>query len=82
MTPTPITPVTPPTPTLPKLQSALMAAFPTLTHADFAYHETDLYVAPIPAVQAVYNAINEDNRAKFDRIPLPRLLDFVWKSVK
>lgn len=33
------------------------------------------------AIAAVYKALNEANRAKFDRIPLERLLDFTWKHV-
>jgi hypothetical protein len=30
----------------------------------------------------VYNALSEENRAKFNRIPLNRLVDFGWKHVK
>lgn len=33
------------------------------------------------AIQAVYGAINEDNRSKFDRIPLPALVSLAWKAV-
>lgn len=33
------------------------------------------------AIQAVYRAINEDNRAKFDRISLPALVNVSWKAV-
>lgn len=39
-------------PTLPKLQAELMAAIPTLTLDDFAYHATDLYVVYTPEVWA------------------------------
>lgn len=34
------------------------------------------------SVQAVYKSINEENRARFDRIHISRLLPFVWKSVQ
>ncbi len=33
------------------------------------------------AIQAIINALNEQNRAKIDRLSLPRLLDFTWKNV-
>ena len=34
------------------------------------------------AIVAVHNALNDQQRPKLDTIRLPRLLDFVWKSVK
>jgi hypothetical protein len=34
------------------------------------------------AMLAVYNALSEENKAKFDLIPLPKLVDFTWKHVK
>ncbi len=34
------------------------------------------------AILAVYNALNETQRAKFDNIPLGKLVDFCWKHVK
>ena len=30
----------------------------------------------------VYNALSEEHRAKFNRIPLMRLIDFGWKHVR
>lgn len=34
------------------------------------------------ALVAVYEAMSEKNRALFDTVPLPRLIDFVWKQVR
>ena len=34
------------------------------------------------ALKAVYIALSEDNKAKFDNIPLLKLVDFAWKHVK
>lgn len=53
---------------------------PLFTGKKKGWFVLDLFTAS--AVQAVYNAINEGNRTKFDCIALPRLLDFVWKSVR
>lgn len=40
----------------------------------------DLFTAS--AIQNIYNAINEDNRAKFDRIPLPSLVKVAFGGSK
>lgn len=34
------------------------------------------------AIATVYNALGEDNRAKFDRLPLCKAVNVVWKLVK
>jgi hypothetical protein len=34
------------------------------------------------AVLAVYNSLNEQNKAKFSTLHLVTILDFVWKHVK
>ncbi len=34
------------------------------------------------AIMAVYNAIQPELQARFDVIPLPRLLKFVWENVR
>ena len=34
------------------------------------------------AMVAVYNALNEEMQAKFDRIHINRLIDFTWANVK
>lgn len=39
----------------------------------------DLFTAS--ALVKVYEALGPANQAKFDTVPLPRLLDFVWKQV-
>ena len=39
----------------------------------------DLFTAS--AIVAVFEALSPANQQKFDAIPLPRLLDFVWKQV-
>ncbi len=39
----------------------------------------DLFTAS--ALVAVYEALGPANQAKFDSVPLPTLLDFVWKKV-
>ena len=33
------------------------------------------------AIQGIYKAINETNRAKFDHIALPVLVNLAWKAV-
>ncbi len=33
------------------------------------------------AMHAVYSALKPEHKAKFDNIPLGRLIDFVWKQV-
>ena len=33
------------------------------------------------AMVAVFNALNAQNQAKFHIVPLPKVLDFVWKNV-
>jgi hypothetical protein len=40
----------------------------------------DLFTAS--AVCTVYNALNDENKAKFDRVQLPKLLNLVWSNVK
>lgn len=34
------------------------------------------------AVRAIYNALSEDGRKKFDNIHITKLIDFAWKHVK
>lgn len=34
------------------------------------------------ALRAVYNGLNEDNKAKFNNIHISRLLDLAWKYAK
>lgn len=33
-------------------------------------------------ISAVYDALKPDNQAKFNNLPLGKLLDFCWKQVK
>lgn len=52
---------------------------PLFTGSKRGWTVLDLFTAS--AIQSVYKAINETNRAKFDRIPLPSLVEFVFKAV-
>jgi hypothetical protein len=36
----------------------------------------------LSALKAVYNAMSEENKAKYDTIHINRLIDFSWKFVK
>lgn len=38
-------------------------------------------VTTASALIAVHDALNPDNQARFDSIPLMRLVDFAWKQV-
>jgi hypothetical protein len=40
----------------------------------------DLFTAG--AFCAVYNALNDENKSKFDRVQMPKLLNLVWSNVK
>lgn len=52
---------------------------PTFTGSKRGWTLFDSFTAS--AVQAVYKAVNPANQAKFNRIPLAKLLPLVWKSV-
>lgn len=39
----------------------------------------DLFTAS--AMNAVYNALSEDHKSKFDMIPFQKLVDFTWNNV-
>ena len=43
---------------------------------------TMLDITTAGAMLAVYNALKPEHQAKFDNIPLGRLVDFVWKQVR
>ncbi len=34
------------------------------------------------ALVLVHDALSPENQAKFDKVPLPKLVDFAWKNVK
>lgn len=34
------------------------------------------------ALKAVYNALSDENRQRYDNIHILRLIDFAWKNVK
>lgn len=34
------------------------------------------------AMLVTYNALSEQNRKRYDAVPLSRLIDFTWKNVK
>ena len=34
------------------------------------------------AIVAVYNALNEKNKAKYSTLPLPKLINVTWKLIK
>ncbi len=40
-----------------------------------------LDITTASAMLAVYNALKPEHQAKFDNIPLGKLVDFVWKQV-
>ena len=40
----------------------------------------DLFTAS--AMTAIYNALSDENKGKFDLIPLAQLIDFTWRNVK
>ena len=53
---------------------------PAFTGKKKGWFYLDLFTAS--AIMAVYNAINEENKAKIHRIPITKLADFAFRSVR
>ena len=53
---------------------------PALTGRRRGWFYMDIQTANM--LVTIYNALSEEHRAKFNRIPLMRLIDFGWKQVR